>query len=246
MTDMPIFSKAKTPTIRFLCEPRDEGVIARPVPAKDYIPPWFRKLPAVDEAQLSKTDTGLTIKRCMPFLDAMTTGWIIPLAATVRLEIRDGGAFVEAGWDFDRAMVSNHGLQQVRGNPWGARVPRKFHNFWTIVTPPGWSCLFVNPLNRPNGVFEILAGVVDTDTYRAPVHFPFFATGPDGLHVIEKGSPVAQVIPFRRDASEIAAEIRAETPEEAAARETAFRNTRAETGWYRLSARAPRGGRESG
>ena len=164
---MPIFSKAKTPGIHFLCEPRDKDVIAPPVPVKDYIPPWFRKLPAVDEAQLSKADTGLTIKRCMPFLDAMTTGWIIPLAATVRLEIRDGGAFVGAGWDFDREMVSNHGLHQVRGNPWGARVPRKFHNFWTIVTPPGWSCLFVNPLNRPNGVFEILAGVVDTDTYRS-------------------------------------------------------------------------------
>lgn len=237
---MPIFSKSKAPAIRFLCEPRDEGVIAPPVPAKDYIPPWFRKLPAVDEAQLSKTDTGLTIKRCMPFLDAMTTGWIIPLAATVRLDIRDGGARVEAGWDFDRTMVSEHGPHQVAGNPWGARPPRKFHNFWTIETPPGWSCLFVNPLNRPNGVFEILSGVVDTDAYRSVIHFPFFATGPDGLHVIEKGSPMVQVIPFRRDAVGIEPEIRAETAEEKSTRQRILRNTRSETGWYRTRARARR------
>jgi hypothetical protein len=127
------------------------------------------------------SDTGLTIKRCMPLLDAMGEGWILPLAATVRLEIADGGTRVDAGWDFDRTMVSNHGMHQVRGNPREDRPPSKFHNHWTIETPPGWSCSFVNPLNRPNGIFEVLAGVVDTDTYRAPIHFPFFATGKDGL-----------------------------------------------------------------
>ncbi len=42
-----------------------------------YLPDWFRKLPAIDEARLSTTDTGLTVKRCLPFLDAMTTGWIL-------------------------------------------------------------------------------------------------------------------------------------------------------------------------
>jgi Family of unknown function (DUF6065) len=226
--------------IQFLCDPKDEGVIAAPVPAKAYLPDWFRKLPAVDDAKLSKTDTGLTVKRCMPFLDAMTTGWIIPLAATVRMEIKDNGAVMEAGWDFDRTMISNHGAHQVKGNPWGNRPPRKFHNYWTITTPPGWSCLFINPMNRPNGLFEIVSGIVDTDTYRSPIHFPFFATGPDGLHVIEKGSPIVQVIPFRRDTAEIEAEIRAETKEETTTRTKVLRQTQAATGWYRTEARAKR------
>ena len=234
------FLRRQPDTIRFLCAPQDEGVIAPPVPAKGYLPDWFRKLPAVNEDQLSKTDTGLTVKRCMPFLDAMTTGWIIPLAATVRLEISDNGATVEAGWDFDRTMVSNHGAHQVKGNPWGNRPPRKFHNYWTIVTPPGWSCLFVNPMNRPNGLFDVISGVVDTDTYRSTIHFPFFATGPDGLHVIERGSPMVQVIPFRRDAAEIGAEIRAETKAEADDRVRTLRQTQAATGWYRTVARAKR------
>lgn len=236
---MPFFRKP-APRIRFLCEPGDAGVIAPPVPAKAYLPDWFRKLPAVDEGRISTTDTGLTIKRCMPFLDAMNTGWIIPLPATVRLDIRDGGRSVEAGWDFDRTLVSFHGTHQVRGNPWGERAACKFHNFWSIVTPPGWSCLFLDPLNRPNGLFEVLAGVVDTDTYRAPVHFPFFPTAQDGLHVIEKGSPMVQVIPFRRDSAELPAEIRAERPDEAAERSTVTRNTRSTPGWYRTDARARR------
>jgi len=57
-------------------------------------------------------------------------------------------------------------------------------------------------MNRPNGIFEVTSGIVDTDTYRSPVHFPFFATGLDGLHSIAKGSPLLRVIPFRRDATE--------------------------------------------
>jgi hypothetical protein len=116
----------------------------------------------------------------------------------------------------------------------------KFHNFWTIVTPPGWSCLFVDPLNRPNGLFEIVAGIVDTDRYTAPVHFPFFATGPDGLHAIEKGSPMVQVIPFRRDSAALAGHVGAETPEEREARIRVQRLVRAADGWYRTEARDPR------
>lgn len=237
-----MFSRKPAPpaTLRFTCEPGDHGVIAPPVPSRGYMPDWFRKLPAVDEAVLSATNTGLTIKRCMPFLDAMTTGWLIPLAATVRLEVSEGGTKVDAGWDFDRTMVSFHGAHQVRGNPQEGRPACKFHNFWTIHTPPGWSCLFVNPLNRPNGVFDVIAGIVDTDTYRSPIHFPFFATDEDGLHIIEKGSPMVQVIPFRRDSAEIKAEIRAETPQEAEDRQKVLRNTGASEGWYRTTARARR------
>lgn len=231
------FLRRQKPAIRFLCEAGDEAVIAPPVPAKGYIPDWFRKLPAVDKGKVATTDTGLTIKRCMPFLDAMNTGWVIPLPATVRLSIREDGQRVDAGWDFDRTLVSFHGEHQVRGHPMAPRAACKFHNFWTIVTPPGWSCLFVNPLNRPNGLFEVIAGIVDTDTYQAPVHFPFFPVGPDGLHVIEKGSPMVQVIPFLRDSAEITAEIRAETEAERTARQSVTRNTQSTPGWYRTEAR---------
>ena len=82
--------------------------------------------------------------------------------------------------------------------------------------------------------------MVDTDQYLSPIHFPFFATAEDGLYVIEKGTPLVQVIPFRRDDTALTAEIRAETPEDAANRTRVFRNTIAGDGWYRKSARAPR------
>lgn len=235
-----MFFRKSEARITFLCREEDRGVIPEPVRAKTVVPDWFRKLPARDHDHVSTSDNGLTIKRCMPFLDAMTTGWVIGLAATVRLDISENGARVDAGWDFDRTMVSHHGAHQVAGNPRGPLPPCKFHNFWTIRTPPGWSCLFVAPLNRPNGVFEIVSGVVDTDAYHSEIHFPFFATAEDGLHVLEKGTPVAQVIPFRRQATDLAGAIRSESAQERKERVAVFRNTLASDGWYRLFARAKR------
>lgn len=228
--------------IEFLCRPEDEGVIAAPVPARSMLPDWFRRLPAVDPAHLSATNNALTAKRCMPFFDALATGWILPIAATVRLQVSDEGRMVQAGWEFDRVMVSNHASPQVAGHPMQPRPPVKFHNHWTIRTAAGWSCLFLPPLNRPHPAFECVAGIVDTDSYASPVHLPFFATGADGVHVIERGTPLVQVIPFRRADAALCGVVRAETAEEAAARERIFRQTLAAEGWYRREMRDQRRG----
>jgi hypothetical protein len=234
------FQRQPEPLLEFLCAPEDHGVIAEPQPAKAVLPDWFRKLPAVDSSVLSATNNGLTIKRCMPFLDAMTTGYILPAAATIRLEISDSGKKVNAGWEFDKVMVSNHGSYQIAGHPCGDRPPMKVHNYWTIRTPPGWSCLFMQPLNRHGLPVEIIAGVVDTDTYASLINFPFIATAADGLHVIERGTPLVQVIPFRRDTSHIPARIAAETAEESETRWRILRSTQAGEGWYRKLARSKR------
>jgi hypothetical protein len=61
------------PHIQFLCESRDKGVIAEPVPARTVQPAWFKKLPGVDREQLTATNNGLTVKRCVPFLDALSS-----------------------------------------------------------------------------------------------------------------------------------------------------------------------------
>ncbi len=176
----------------------------------------------------------------MPFLDALTTGWIIPLAATVRLEISDGGRSVDTGWEFDREMVSNHSPSQIAGSPFEPRPPMKLHNFWTIRTPRGWSCLFVAPLNRPQEVVQVLSGVVDTDVYTSTVNFPFVATAPDGVYMLVKGTPLVQVIPFRRADTELEPSIGVESQRERDARERVHRSTLAEEGWYRRHARAGR------
>jgi hypothetical protein len=72
-------------------------------------------------------------------------------------------------------------------------------NPWHIETPPGYSCLFVNPLNHIPTQMNFFSGVVDTDNYNDRVNFPFLWTGKSGETVIKKGTPLIQVIPFKRD-----------------------------------------------
>ena len=86
----------------------------------------------------------------------------------------------------------------------------------------------------------MLSGVVDTDTYQSLINFPFFATAADGVYALERGTPLVQVIPFRRDTTALGSNVRAETAEEAEVRLRILRNTQASEGWYRKFARAAR------
>jgi len=75
-------------------------------------------------------------------------------------------------------------------------------NPWVIKTPPGYSCLFVSPLNNTDDRFSIISGIVETDTYEGEINFPIVFNG-DKYPVLNttllKGTPYVQVIPFKRD-----------------------------------------------
>jgi hypothetical protein len=95
-------------------------------------------------------------------------------------------------------------------------------------------------LNRPSPVFQVLSGVVDTDAFPTPVNFPFIATAEDGVHVLPKGTPLVQVIPFRRGDAVTSSVVRAETAEDERERLTAHRAISSGGSWYRNNARAAR------
>jgi hypothetical protein len=79
------------------------------------------------------------------------------------------------------------------GNP----MP-KWINPWGIKTPKGYSSLFVTPMHRDNP-FIALPGVVDTDMYTAPVNIIFTLANPKFEGLVPAGTPICQVIPFKRD-----------------------------------------------
>ncbi len=58
--------------------------------------------------------------------------------------------------------------------------------------------MFVPPMHRES-LFTILPGIVDTDDYYSPVNFPFVVNDPEFEGMIPKGTPIAQVIPFKRE-----------------------------------------------
>lgn len=191
--------------VTFRCPPELESILPRPVPAVQGLPAWFKALPQKAFSAIHQKDL-MTIKKCPPFIDAMSYGFLIPLVSDLRVE--NGEFFwdrdVPGGGisDFPHAPITYHDGAQVAGTPFfdDDRFVIKFNNFWTIETPPGYSLLFTHPLNRTDLPFTAITGLVDTDKYIDNlINFPARWHDPNFNGVLPKGTPVAQCIPVKRE-----------------------------------------------
>jgi len=190
-----------------------------PVPAKLNIPEWYKNL---EHTFLNKT-----IKGCMPFLDTLTSGYLLkmPQDFNVRHNVDNknekGEIFKDSFQTFglhDQQQIlaaksinlnsgfDSHSIKQVEGSlllEKNSNLPfYKILNPWKIKTPKGYSCLFVPPLNNSDDRFSIIPGIVDTDNHPIEVNFPIIINGdkyPVLKTTIKKGTPYVQIIPFKRD-----------------------------------------------
>jgi hypothetical protein len=224
--------KPKTPTIQFLCEPEDEGVIPAPYPARKLIPDWYRHLPQrIDN--LTKLENS-TVKRCAPVLDAFCMGWIIPLAADVEFCSNEDASGVTWKTNYYREIISTHAPQQVSSNtaphPELPKPPLKWLNYWHIKLAPGYSALFTPPLNRADHRFECFSGVVDAG-YEEFINFPFWFKQPNYTGIIKQGTPLVQVIVVKKEQFE--EQVRVMTPEDREAMDLTRRRRKAHESLYR-------------
>ena len=197
---------------------REGEPFPRPYPANQAIPSWFKQL--APEAALPAGDTIPTLKKCVPFVDALTGGYLIPLPVDAEFAMQPEGLKVSS----ELTVIDAHPPQQV-GPAIGGRVVVKFINPWIIKTPPGYSCMFLPPLNRFEIPFQVLSGIVETDTYYSPINFPAVCIMRPGQHlVLKRGTPIAQVFPFQRE--RWAAEFTMIQAERAAAADQEFKTTR--------------------
>ena len=186
-----------------------------PTPIKLNIPKWYKKL--------EHTITNTTVKGCMPFLDTLTTGYLLKVPQDFgfvhneknkdeKSDIRwhplsINASLLQAKYiNLGGQTPEMHPVKQVLGSPHAEKNKHlpflKIHNPWIIKTPPGYSCLFVPPLNNTDDRFSIIPGIVDTDTYQQEVNFPIVINGdkyPTLDTIIKKGTPYVQVIPFKRE-----------------------------------------------
>jgi len=186
-----------------------------PEPIKLNIPEWFKKLKHSSEDK--------TIKGCIPFLDSLTSGYLLKVPQDIHIRhniLNEEGlkdSFIKPAM-FEKhihlisrginlnANLEVHPIKQLQDSPLinkNKNLPfHKILNPWTITTPSGYSCLFTSPLNNSDDRFTIIPAIVDTDTYPAEINFPFVINGdkyPTLDTIIKKGTPYVQVIPFKRD-----------------------------------------------
>lgn len=178
-----------------------------PTPGVKAVPIWYKEMKtsyADNKNDAHEVRGSQTIKRCMPVLDAITTGYVLKLHTDILVKETDGVIGFE--WSHDTMeTISFHPAYQLINYrhldlPHGAP---KLRNPWGIKTPKGYSCLFIAPLHRPAIGIKILEGIVDTDKYTNSVQFPFLVD--EGFRgTVEAGTPIAQVIPFKRDSFRMA------------------------------------------
>jgi len=183
--------------IEFHTSAQLQGTIPHPFPASRHIPDWFKDMPP-------DCNDGGTLKRCPPFLAAMSAGYIIPAPDDSRLIMSPDGVLSATATRLN--YLSTHFPSQYKGSPFAAVRVVKFMNPWVIVTPPDYVCLITAPLNRFDIPFTPLTGIVETGSFYREVNLPMAcALGPGQDYRLARGTPMIQVIPIRRD--EFAASI---------------------------------------
>jgi hypothetical protein len=239
------------PWIKFHSDKLSINSFPNPVPSNKLMPEWFKVLkPQVGTP--SKINAG-TVKKCMPVMDSVSNGFIIPLWCDLAIVVSQGysiitedGKMVEGAVAYyDKSMIgkpwiegglkikhfvkcdelvinthmsgvkdqdkaiSRHGWEQV-GEACDLKKFKigkdllKFQSPWSIETPKGYSVQFKNPSNNWSTDIEILEGIVDTDEFYTPVNFPFVWKGNKmGEFLIPQGTPLVQVVPFKREKYEI-------------------------------------------
>lgn len=177
-----------------------------PTPANKCIPDWYKHLESYsnnEKKPVNNGNTSATIKKCVPVFDAITSGYIIYSYVDVYVsqketESNEKQPYYE--WP-SYEPIQFHPISQAPSHPHNnghKEAYPKWINPWGIKTPNGYSTLFIQPVHRQS-VFTILPGIVDTDTYSSAVNFPFVLNNVTYEGLIPAGTPIAQVIPFKRE-----------------------------------------------
>ena len=192
-------------TLKFRCPAELEGILPPPIPASLGLPTWLKAMPTQAFNAINMRDED-TIKRCPPFVDAMTCGFLIPLICDLRIEngeiVWDNDIPPGGSLDFPRSPIGFHDASQATGSPLfeSDRYIIKFHNLWTIEAPEGYAVFFTHPVNRFDLPFTTLSGLVDCDRYRDNwIHFPAHWHDVNFKGVLPKGTPIAQCVPVKRE-----------------------------------------------
>ena len=179
----------------------------KPYPAVKQLPKWFTEskphadrtdYPNDGKLHFRNREANNTYKKCVPLLDSLSAGYIIPLWADVSVEQING--FPEMYWKTRHDIFSLHGSpsREIPAPEGYDQVVYKYHNCWIPQTPKGYSCLIISPLGYNNLAFKAVPAIVDTDSSTLELIFPMWVkTGFEGI--VEKGTPMVQIIPFKRD-----------------------------------------------
>jgi hypothetical protein len=177
------------------------NVIDKPQPSSNFLPNWYKEAPIYGNNEKFRLNPfpNVTFKRCFPMLDSLSAGYINPLWADFNV-LYEQGSGVGLKWIVDKDIFSLWTKEQIST----FEIPEgydskvfKYVNNWYIETPPGWSCLITHPIGYKDLPFMAVSGIVDTDSFQGEINTPIIFKN-NWTGIVEKGTPMFQIIPFKR------------------------------------------------
>lgn len=191
--------------MEFYCHPDMHGIIPEPVPAFKFMPDWYKKVvPQIEGDRDAFGEHLLTVKKCMPVLDAMSLGYVIPMQCDVHFLTNHDRSMINVTNPPNMRGVEFHDIKQLGGKtaPGYPAPAVKFINYWVIKTKPGWSTMVLPLINQfdENALFTCMSGLVDTDRYPKEINFPAIWHAPNYDGSVVAGTPLVVVFPIKRNA----------------------------------------------
>jgi hypothetical protein len=191
---------------------KDEKDLIAPVPASKKIPQWYKDLASYGGTSTDLSDlnpindrsadgSNVSTKLCLPFLDAMISGYMYLLEDDIGVDLSDDGSPI-VSWNKNKPLIDKRPFVDLA-------IPSDCHPIhfgikmnWYYQTPKGYSLLFTHPMNRPELPFYIPSAIVDSDIWGLPAFIPFFIKK-NFIGTIKKETPIVQMIPIKRDSWEL-------------------------------------------
>lgn len=181
-----------------------DGVLAKPKPASEYIPEWYKQAKPYTDPSGKKAPTTdgtpyATIKRCMPLYDMMTAGYIMETPYDIYVRQTEDGPYFQWG---DTDALHFQSMEQFQNHPYSRDINYavRINIPWSIKTPKGWSILVLEPQHQEPGPIACASGIIDTDDYSIPFNMFLKLRDPNFEGMIPAGTPFLQIIPFKREA----------------------------------------------
>lgn len=180
--------------------------VPRPKPASSYMPDWYKKagpfFTKKPEFDIESGKPNLTFKKCMPFLDSLSMGYIQETWTDIWIEKKDDQNFFyyPSGPRIisERILPDSDTFPKMEGY-----MPFHYtwHPPWFPELPIGYSCIITHPFNHVDLPYFTFTGIVDADgfKYSEPGSNIPFVLKNNFEGMIKKGTPMYQIIPFKRE-----------------------------------------------
>lgn len=180
-----------------------EYFIPKILPSKSSFPKWFKDIPKYydgsDKLKTIGIESNIGIKGCYPFIDTLTSGYMITLHCDVIIQKENDTTYIN--WTHEVNPVASRPESLIKDIPFfNGHTPYEFawELYYRMQVPKGYSLLLTHPLNRTDLPFVSSSGIVDADSGVANGSIPF-SLSKNFEGIIPAGTPIVQIIPFKRD-----------------------------------------------